>query len=111
MAVPYKTKGSSGLLVRDDIAFSSAWHANLSGSPAPEGRLPGLQIRGDAEARRALLSSCILGALVHPGAAQLWASALEAAEGELESVEALTAAITSDCASIAGVLFASGLGL
>ena len=66
---------------------------------------------GDAEARRALLSSCILGALVHPGAAQLWASALEAAEGELESVEALAAAITSDCASIAGVLFASGLGL
>ena len=46
MPVPYKTEGSSGLLVRDDIAFSSAWHANMSGSPAPEVRLPGLQIRG-----------------------------------------------------------------
>jgi hypothetical protein len=46
VAVPYKTKCSSGLLVRDDIAFSSAWHANVSGSPAPEERLPGLQIRG-----------------------------------------------------------------
>ena len=46
MTVPYKTEGSSGLLVRDDIAFSSAWHANVSGSPAPEERLPGLQIRG-----------------------------------------------------------------
>ena len=39
MAVPYKTKGIYGLLVRDDIAFSSAWHANMSGSPAPEERL------------------------------------------------------------------------
>ena len=46
MTVPYKTGGSSGLLVRDDTAFSRAWHANVSGSPAPEGRLPGLQIRG-----------------------------------------------------------------
>ena len=46
VTVPYKTGGSSGLLVRDDIAFSRAWHANMSGSPAPEVRLPGLQIRG-----------------------------------------------------------------
>ena len=46
MTVPYKTKGIYGLLIRDDIAFSSAWHANMSGSPAPEERLPGLQIRG-----------------------------------------------------------------
>ena len=66
---------------------------------------------GNAEARRALLADCILAALAHPGAAQLWASALEAAEGELESVEALAAAITSGCASIAGVLFASALGM
>jgi hypothetical protein len=66
---------------------------------------------GNTEARRALLADCILAALAHSGAAQLWASALEAAEGELESVEALATAITSGCASIAGVLFASALGL
>ena len=44
--VPYKTKGSSGLLVRDGIAFISAWHAKGSGSLALEGRFLGLQIRG-----------------------------------------------------------------
>ena len=44
--VLYKTEGSFCLLVHDDIATSSAWHAKGSGSLALEGRLPGLQIRG-----------------------------------------------------------------
>jgi hypothetical protein len=44
--VPYKTEGSFCLLVHDDIATSSAWHAKGSGSLALEGRLPGLQIKG-----------------------------------------------------------------
>jgi hypothetical protein len=44
--VPYKTEGSFCLLVHDDIATSSAWHAKGSGSLALEGRFPGLQIRG-----------------------------------------------------------------
>ena len=30
MAVPYETKGGSGLLVRDDVASSSAWHSKVS---------------------------------------------------------------------------------
>ena len=64
MTVPYKTKGISGLLVRDDIAFNSAWHANVSGPPAPEERLPGLQIRG-----RNLHSSSDRGAGGEPGSA------------------------------------------
>ena len=44
--VLYKTEGSFCLLVHDDIATSSAWHAKGSGSLALEGRLPGLQIMG-----------------------------------------------------------------
>ena len=44
--VLYKTEGSFCILVHDDIATSSAWHAKGSGSLALEGRLPGLQIRG-----------------------------------------------------------------
>ena len=44
--VLYKTEGSFCLLVHDDIATSSAWHAKGSGSLALEGRFPGLQIRG-----------------------------------------------------------------
>ena len=44
--VLYKTEGSFCLLVHDDIATSSAWHAKVSESLALEGRLPGLQIRG-----------------------------------------------------------------
>ena len=44
--VLYKTEGSFCLLVHDDIATFSAWHAKGSGSLALEGRLPGLQIRG-----------------------------------------------------------------
>jgi hypothetical protein len=51
--VPYKTEGSFCLLVHDDIATSSAWHAKGSGSLALERRFPGLQIRGSTLSCRA----------------------------------------------------------
>ena len=34
MTVPFKTKGSSGLSIRDDVECSSAWHAKVSQSRA-----------------------------------------------------------------------------
>ena len=46
VTVPYKTEGSSGLLVRDDIAFSSAWHAKVPGSLALEAGSSDLQFVG-----------------------------------------------------------------
>lgn len=66
---------------------------------------------GGADARRQLLAGGMLTALAHPGAAQLWASALEAAEGEVQSVETLCIAVTEGCSAIAAVLFTSALGL
>lgn len=64
---------------------------------------------GGAAARQQLLNSRALDALANPGAAQLWACWLEAAESGVESVESLAAAAVAGCSSIAAVLFVAGV--
>ena len=66
---------------------------------------------GGADARRQLLASHALLALANPGGAQLWACVLEAAEAEVTSVRELASAVVVACAAMAGVLFASSLGM
>ena len=66
---------------------------------------------GGADARRSLLSSSMLAALVRPPAAHLWAAVLESGERGVPSLEALTAAIVDACSNVAAMLFASALGL
>ena len=65
---------------------------------------------GGAERRAQLLHADAPVALANPGTAQLWASCLEAMEGEVESVEALASTVINGCAAIAAVLFASAVG-
>ena len=68
---------------------------------------------GGAAARSALLDAPMGEALINPGAAQAWASAVEVAtEGDAaQSVAALAAALVSACSTVAAVLFASAVGL
>ena len=63
-----------------------------------------------AEVRRQLLAETAAVALAQPGTAQLWACCVEACEGAVESVQAVAAAITAGCATVAGVLLAQALG-
>ena len=66
---------------------------------------------GGVDTRRELLQSNVLLALGRPPAAQLWACALETAEGELQSVAVLANAIIDACSNVAAMLFASALGI
>jgi hypothetical protein len=66
---------------------------------------------GGAEARQRLLATPMLAALVTPGAAQLWASALEATEGDVTSAAAVASALINACSAIAAVLFAAAIGI
>ena len=66
---------------------------------------------GGADTRQQLSAQPMGGALVVPGMAQLWASAVEAAEGEVASVAAFAQAIVDHASAVAGVLFASSFGL
>ena len=66
---------------------------------------------GGADARQRLGAQPMGGALVIPGMAQLWAATVEAAEGEVGSVAAFGQAIVDHASAVAGVLFASALGL
>ena len=66
---------------------------------------------GGAERRRQLLAADAAVALANPGTAQLWASCLEAMEGEVESVQALMGDVVNGCSAIAAVLFASAVGM
>ena len=66
---------------------------------------------GGADARHRLGAQPMGGALVMPGVAQLWASTVEAAEGEVESVAAFAQAIVDHASAVAGVLFASAFGI
>jgi hypothetical protein len=69
---------------------------------------------GDAAARASLLDAPMLDALLNPGAAQAWASAVEVAteEGDAaQSVAALAAALVSACSTVAAGLFVSAIGL
>lgn len=61
---------------------------------------------GGAVARRQLLSSMVLVALVNQGAAWLWASVLEATERPATSVAALASSIVESCSTTAAMLFA-----
>jgi len=71
----------------------------------------GVLQEGDATTRRALLSSNVLTALTNPGASFLWAASVERSEGGIESVEAFTTGIISNCSDVASVLFASAMGM
>ena len=65
---------------------------------------------GDAQARERLLATPMGTALSTPGAAQLWASAVEAVtESQVDSVEALLAAVVSSCSNVAGAVFAAAI--
>ena len=65
---------------------------------------------GDAQARERLLATPMGTALSTPGAAQLWASAVEAVtESQADSVEALLAAVVSSCSNVAGAVFAAAI--
>ena len=66
---------------------------------------------GDAASRRQLLATPILAALTTPSAAQLWASLLEVAEGNLLSASAVATALIDACSAVAGTLFASAFGI
>ena len=66
-----------------------------------------LQAGGDGEIRR-LLAVPIGGALLHPGAAQLWACAVDAAE-VASSVAMFYSTVNNTASTIAGALFASAL--
>ncbi len=66
---------------------------------------------GGADARRQLLNTPMLAALTVPSAAQLWASTLEAAEGEAQSATAMANALINACSAAASTLFASAIGL
>ena len=66
-----------------------------------------LQAGGDGEIRR-LLAVPIGGALLHPGAAQLWACAVDAAE-VASSVAIFCSTVNNTASTIAGALFASAL--
>ena len=50
-------------------------------------------------------------AMYSPGAAQLWACAVEAAESETSNVAAYCAEVTNASSTVAGALFASALGI
>ena len=50
-------------------------------------------------------------ALTTPSAAQLWASLLEVAEGNVLSVQAVASALLDACSAVAGTLFAAALGV
>ena len=63
-----------------------------------------------APARERLLGDPMGRALATPGAAQLWASAVEAVtESQVDSVEALLAAVVSSCSNVAGAVFAAAI--
>ena len=66
-----------------------------------------LQAGGDGEIRR-LLAVPIGGALLHPGAAQLWVCAVDAAE-VASSVAMFYSTVNNTASTIAGALFASAL--
>ena len=68
-----------------------------------------LQAGNDASLQR-ILAADLATALYSPGAAQLWACAVEAAESETGSVAAYCAEVTNAAGTIAGALFASALG-
>ena len=61
---------------------------------------------GGAVARRQLLSSMVLVALVNQGAAWRWASVREATERPATSVAALASSIVESCSTTAAMLFA-----
>ena len=65
-----------------------------------------LQAGGD-ETRRQVLAASMAEALMSPGAAQVWASAVEAADASVASPSAFFRALLSSTGAIAGVLFAS----
>ena len=71
----------------------------------------GVLQEGDAATRRALLQSNALTALTNPGAAFLWASAVEQSEGGVESVDAFATGVIASCSDVASVLFASAMGV
>ena len=66
---------------------------------------------GGADARRRLLNTPMLAALMVPSAAQMWASTLETAEGEAQSAAAMASALINACSAAAATLFASAIGL
>jgi len=66
---------------------------------------------GGADARRRLLNTPMLAALMVPSAAQMWASTLETAEGEAQSATAMASALINACSAAAATLFASAIGL
>ena len=66
---------------------------------------------GGETVRQRILAADMATAVYSPGAAQLWACAIEAAESEISSVAAYCAAVTDAASTIAGALFASALGI
>ena len=69
-----------------------------------------LQSGGD-DARRQVLAAPMRRALLSPGAAQVWASAVEAAEGDVQTVSAFCTLLSNSASTIAGVVFATALGM
>ena len=65
-----------------------------------------LQAGGD-DARKQALATSMAQALLSPAAAQVWASAVEAADAPIASPSAFFRALLGSVSAIAGVLFAS----
>jgi hypothetical protein len=61
---------------------------------------------GGEEGRRRLLGETMAVALLTPGAAQLWASIVEAVDGGVPSVAAVCNSLVDHASAVAGVLFA-----
>ena len=64
---------------------------------------------GGAAAQRQLLATGVLAALIDPGAAQLWASTLEAAESGTADVGTIAQAIVDSCSAVSSALFSAVL--
>ena len=69
----------------------------------------GILQAGGAAAQRQLLATGILAAMLDPGAAQLWASTLEAAESGSTDVAAIAQAIVDSCSAVSAALFSAVL--
>ena len=109
---------NSALSLRDNVMrlLQSSMHRSLDQTETDtlDGHLlQALSVlqAGGEQARRDLLSTGVLQALLSTGGAYLWAAALEASENGLQSVDEYGEAVVSTTSEVSTALFATALGV